>query len=104
MGWVKALIRSGLKIVLNRERFNDSAIYRLYLRLAYPDHVQRVARTTAFYERELAAVKAKMVFDIGANCGDKTVLYAALGISSLVLSLRRGPYSRCAIVLQIPLV
>ncbi len=61
--------------MINPYRLNDSAFYRLYLRLRHPHHMQQKLSERAFYARLIAANGGGTVFDIGANCGAKAAQF-----------------------------
>ncbi len=78
MQLVKAPVRWLLGRLVNRPRFNDSAVYRLYLNVCHPGHCRRVRAETAFYRQALKLVNADLVFDIGAHVGNKAVVFLSL--------------------------
>jgi FkbM family methyltransferase len=67
--------RRALNRLINPYRLNDSAFYRLYLRLRHPQHLQQKLRERAFYAQLIAANGGGTVFDIGANCGQKAAQF-----------------------------
>ena len=67
--------RRALNRLINPYRLNDSVLYRLYLRLRHPQHLQQKQRERSFYARLIAANGGGTVFDIGANCGQKAAQF-----------------------------
>lgn len=70
-------LRRALNRLINPYRLNDSAIYRLYLRLRHQRHLQQKLSEQAFYSRLITDNGGGIVFDIGANCGQKAAQFSA---------------------------
>jgi FkbM family methyltransferase len=78
MAWGKAKVKWLLEKLVSRPRFNDSLLYHLYLNIRYPGYSKRKRLEKQFYQSTLEAVDATLVFDVGANCGEKTAVFASL--------------------------
>jgi FkbM family methyltransferase len=84
-----SLARYALEKTVNRHRFNDSLLYAIYLRLRYPSYVQLKRAEHAFYRSVLGSYPLKLIFDIGANGGSKTILF--LRRAEKVISVEPSP-------------
>ena len=65
--------------MINRHRFNDSALYGWYLRLRRPEHFRRMNSESRFYSELLKSAGTGLVMDIGANDGSKAAVFLKLG-------------------------
>lgn len=77
MTCIKSSARYVLNRSVNRERFNDSFIYALYLALRYPAYAKSKKTESEFYRRVLEN-SSHLIFDVGANSGAKTAIFARL--------------------------
>ncbi len=73
---LKRLIRKLLERVAPRHRLNDTWLYQFYLLLFYRPYFRTKAVETRFYCKLLTMAGNGLVFDIGANVGDKTAIFA----------------------------
>lgn len=73
---IKAAIRSVLHGIVNRDRFNDSLLYRIYVKARFPAHAAREAGERQFYAGLLDGVSSQPIFDIGANAGSKAIIFS----------------------------
>jgi FkbM family methyltransferase len=73
-----------------------SLFYRWYLQVKAPDYLRRTAQETAFYRGLLAGWDNPLVFDVGANRGEKTQIFLDLGASVICFD----PEPSCARLLQ----
>jgi FkbM family methyltransferase len=73
----KALIRGLLTRAGLNERFRDSRLYAAYLRLFLPEFADRKRRELNVYRSLIT--RPGPIFDIGANIGQKAVLFAQIG-------------------------
>lgn len=71
----KSLPRRLIEVAFNSDRFNDSVLYRLYLKLRRPDIYKSRQRENSFYASLVGKAGGGLVFDIGANGGAKTALF-----------------------------
>jgi FkbM family methyltransferase len=78
-----SLVRRILNRAINPYRLNDSRLYALYLALRYPMHSRAKKLEFIFYSELTRGDVNGMVFDIGANCGQKAAQFAR--ISRLVI-------------------
>jgi len=62
-----------------------SVFYRWYLRCKAPDYLVRVAQETDFYRRLFTGLKNPLIFDVGANRGEKTQIFLKLGASVICI-------------------
>jgi FkbM family methyltransferase len=85
----KQLVKQALERLVNRHRFNDSFIYHAYLRIFFPRHVEAVRKSTNLLRQLLPAGRTGLIFDIGANCGHKTVLF--IDFADRVVSVEPSP-------------
>jgi FkbM family methyltransferase len=92
---IKSTARYVLNRSVNRERFNDSAIYAFYLALRYPAYAKSKKAESDFYRRALEN-SPQLIFDIGANSGAKTAIFANL--ANKVISIE--PSSVAVSILQ----
>ncbi len=78
-------IRSAAKTTLSRlglfERFRYSGLHFLLMRAYSRSYLDNLAREREFYRRLFAVtrVSPRLVFDVGANVGDKTMTFTGLG-------------------------
>jgi FkbM family methyltransferase len=86
---VKAILRYALNKTVNRERFDDSALYGLYLRAIAPAHCAAKKREIEFYKSLLSPLDADLIYDVGASGGFKTKIFTALAKS--VVSVEANP-------------
>lgn len=86
---LKSVVRRVIETVASRERFNDSRVYRAYVRLRYPDHAKREAMEIDFYGKLLSGSVVPLIFDIGANVGSKTKVF--LQHATRVVSVEANP-------------
>ena len=70
--------RALLEKLVNRPRFNDSPVYKLYLDRRYPEYSKIKRLEHNLYKTLLADTDAKLVFDVGANGGAKAIIFADL--------------------------
>jgi FkbM family methyltransferase len=75
---------------INRPRFNDSRIYYTYVALRYPEHARSKKAEIQFYHHALGD-SAHLVFDVGANGGAKTAIFANL--ANEVVSIEPNPFA-----------
>jgi FkbM family methyltransferase len=85
----KVVLRYLLESAVNRHRLNDSALYNLYLALRYPTHVALKRSEVQFYRQLLKETDRLLIFDIGANGGNKAIIFSAL--ASKVISVEHSP-------------
>jgi FkbM family methyltransferase len=78
MSWLRATARAILERSVNRHRFNDSLLYHQYLNVFHPIHSKRKRAERRFYRQLLSEIDAKLVFDVGANGGQKAVIFSPL--------------------------
>ena len=57
-------------------RYRDTGIYRLYRRLRHPDRHKTKLKEASFYHDLIRKEGGGLVFDVGANKGDKTIIFA----------------------------
>lgn len=55
------------------------AIYEAYLRIFYPEHIRLRQKELAFYETLAGSLTGQLVFDVGANHGDKSDIFLRSG-------------------------
>jgi FkbM family methyltransferase len=67
-----------------------SFIYRLYLRCKAPENLHRIKQDTKFYRSLIAGTHSPLVFDIGANRGEKTQVFLDLGASVVCVDPEPG--------------
>jgi FkbM family methyltransferase len=72
-----------------------SVFYRWYLQWKAPNYLVRVTQETAFYRRLLADLENPIIFDVGANRGEKTQIFLELGASVTCID----PEPSCALLL-----
>jgi FkbM family methyltransferase len=60
----------------DRHRISDMRWYRLYTAVFFPKHVRTKAREKEFYQRLARDFGGDLAFDIGANVGSKTAIFA----------------------------
>ncbi|MCP9826033.1 FkbM family methyltransferase [Synechococcus sp. EJ6-Ellesmere] len=70
-----SLFRTILNLLINPYRLNDSALYSLYLRIRYPSYHYQKHKEKIFYARLIEENGGDLVFDIGANSGQKAALF-----------------------------
>jgi FkbM family methyltransferase len=85
MSSVKARLRQVLESVVNRHRFNDSVVYKLYLALCFPSYVVLKRLEVRFYKEILAETDRKLIFDIGANEGSKAIIFSCLADQIIIV-------------------
>jgi FkbM family methyltransferase len=78
MTWFKSGVRLLLNKIVHRDRFNDSRMYRRYVRLRYPEAAKGRDIEQQFYQQALGTTKANLIFDIGANVGRKAAIFLPL--------------------------
>jgi FkbM family methyltransferase len=86
---LKALARAVLNRLVNRRRFNDSWLYRAYTGLANPRYARDLRTEETFYRDVLAPLRPRLVFDLGANHGHKTRIFA--GLAERVIAIEANP-------------
>jgi hypothetical protein len=64
-------VKKSLKELNLYERLKHSAAGRVYYRITDPAYGRRLAQETAFYRSLLGRARGCLVFDIGANAGEK---------------------------------
>ena len=72
----KSVYRKLTEVFFNSHRFNDSAAYSLYLRLAHPAYHAGKNLERKFYGNVISRAGDGLVFDIGANGGNKAIIFA----------------------------
>ena len=72
----KTLARRLAELAFNPHRFNDSAVYQLYLKARYPKRYEEARKEQAFYKALIRQAGSGLVFDVGANGGGKAVIFA----------------------------
>lgn len=82
---LKHILRRLADKVVSRNKLNDHYLYGLYLRVFYPNVVKRKSAEIAFYKRTLNFRGQGIIFDIGANVGDKTRLFRQIGATVVAL-------------------
>jgi FkbM family methyltransferase len=71
-------------------RIRDGVAYNAYLRARYPEHFAKKLQELRFYANVLKlAGRRDLIFDIGANNGNKTVIFSR--ISDRVISIEPSP-------------
>ena len=87
MGWMlKDTAQSVLKRLGLYQRFKVSYAYDLYWALADHRVLAARAKEVAFYRSVLAGLEnGDLIFDIGANCGDKADIFLRLGAKVLAV-------------------
>jgi FkbM family methyltransferase len=63
--------------MVDRPRFNDSWLYHAWIAIRHPEHARQKRAELSFY-RGYFGTKLGLVFDIGANGGSKSVVFASL--------------------------
>lgn len=71
----KNIVRYLLNRSVNRHRFNDTPLYNIYLLLFRPAAAQAKTVEKAFYRNCLNDVDARIIFDVGANEGNKAYIF-----------------------------
>lgn len=89
MGPIKRLMQYLLSKTINRYRFNDFWLYRYYLELFYPEHAKKKRQEREFYLQAVGGAGATLIFDVGANVGDKTIQF--LPFAKQVVSIEPSP-------------
>jgi FkbM family methyltransferase len=109
MSFAKIIVSYLLGKLVDRQRFNDSPLYGLYLNVCYPTHARRKKAELRFYRGALAGLEARTVFDIGANGGQKAVVFLPLAEkivcvepspAAVKLLKRRFAYNRNVVVVE----
>lgn len=77
MSWIKSSARYILNKYVNRQRFNDSSAYAAYLAVRYPASAKSKKAESQFYRKALE-ISPQLIFDVGANEGAKTAIFAKL--------------------------
>jgi FkbM family methyltransferase len=72
----KSFYRKFIEVFFNSHRFNDSAAYGLYLRLAHPAYRLDQNMERKFYDQLISWAGDRLIFDIGANSGNKAAVFA----------------------------
>jgi FkbM family methyltransferase len=88
---LKAPVRTFLQHTGTTYRLKDSNLYRHYLQMFYPHYYLRKLSEEVFYKNLLSQIGSELVFDIGANNGDKTAIFA--GIAKKVVCVEPNPKS-----------
>ena len=88
MSRIKSSARYVLNKSVNRQRFNDSTLYALYLAARYPAYASSKKAEADFYRQALGNCP-NIVFDVGASVGDKTAIFARL--ANRVVSIEPSP-------------
>lgn len=88
MSWIKSSTRYILNKSVNRQRFNDSTLYALYLAARYPAHARAKRAEIEFYRQALGN-PPHLVFDVGASGGAKTSIFVQL--ANRVVSVEPSP-------------
>jgi len=57
----------------------NSIIYRVYLRCFYPRHAELLSKESVFYRHLAGDLRGKLVFDVGANLGEKAAIFLEAG-------------------------
>lgn len=78
MSAAKAVIRRWFDRFGSRERISDWPVYRLYVAVFYPKHARIKKAEHDFYRALVGPERAPRIFDIGANVGSKTAIFASL--------------------------
>ena len=86
---LKAVARHVLNKTINRSRFNDSLLYKLYVEIAMPAQAKAKRIEKDFYRRVLGRQNVDLVFDVGASGGSKTFIF--LDLAKRVLSVEANP-------------
>jgi FkbM family methyltransferase len=86
----KAGIRRYLLRGAYGDRFRDTAAYAAYLAVFYPSHAAERRRVRHFYDRLLEQSGRTLVFDIGANRGERTRVFRTL--AERVVSVEPDPF------------
>jgi FkbM family methyltransferase len=86
---IRTPVRYALGKLVNRHRFNDSRLYRVYLACWHPAHAKAKKQEMEFYRKAVGGLGANLIFDVGANGGDKTVQF--LSVSDKVVSIEPSP-------------
>ena len=73
---LKAYVRRWLERTGASERFDDSRLYAGYLWVFFPRYANRKRRQTNLLRRLLSDAGDRLVFDVGANVGEKAALFA----------------------------
>jgi FkbM family methyltransferase len=77
---MKRYIQKLLKRLGLLERLQNSFLYDLYWRFADPRLLDKRSNEVRFYRNLLAGFQRQdLIFDVGANCGDKTDVFVRLG-------------------------
>lgn len=71
----KSILRPLLNRFFNRSRLNDSKLYSIYTKIFLPESAERKEVQKKFYAELLGTSPKGIVFDIGANLGDKAHLF-----------------------------
>jgi FkbM family methyltransferase len=93
---VKAAVRRFLALLGSRHRVNDFWWYRTYLFLFYRQHFRTKQVEKRFYRNLIPNDGCGVVFDIGANIGDKTRIFSELAENVIAVE----PTPSLATVLQ----
>ena len=88
MDWIQSTFRYILNRFVNRHRFNDTAIYALYLAVRYPAHAKSKKAESEFY-RQTFGKSLQLIFDVGASGGAKTAIFSKL--ANKVVSIEFEP-------------
>ncbi len=86
---LKTTIRSALEKRGVAYAFNDTLAYAIYLRIMYPREVKARRKQLAFFQRLIGG--SSLVFDIGANNGDKARIFSR--IAKRLICLEPNPES-----------
>ena len=86
----KSIVRRVAELALGGpHRMNDSAVYRAYLKLRYPAHYEAGRLQRRFYHQLIRDAGAGLVIDVGANAGEKAIIFAE--VADRVLCVEPSP-------------
>lgn len=91
----KTLLRRFAELVTQIDHIDDSLPYQWYLRLRHPKHYEEKRREEAFYRKLIMSLGSDLVFDIGANEGNKAAIFAKL--AKRVVCLEPSPKANAAL-------
>jgi hypothetical protein len=75
---IKTVVKAILYKVVNRYRFMDSPLYNLYHYLFRLECAKANRDQMHFYQRLLGGQSMHLIFDVGANHGDKSKVFSEL--------------------------